>query len=313
MKKFLLTIILVSVLISDRLSAQTINPPSNLEAEPEELAYIKVKWDDNSSNEQGFYIERSYVNDTAAINWETIGGVSQNVRQFFDYWVTNQVTYYYRAYAYAGNDRSPYSNIGYATAVIDTSLIPRAPSNLKVINTTPVSITIRWEDNSDNETGFIIARREPFELLFRYIDSVSADILTYQETGLTTDNLYFYKVCSYNSFGLSDFTNTVSARAEKTNIIKNISEIPGGYFLGNNFPNPFNPSTSIKFGIPSYTFVRLTVYNSLGLEVENLISQNLPLGSYQVNWNAQNFTSGMYFYKIEAGEFTETKKMLLIK
>ncbi len=313
MKKFLLTILLALVLFSSsRLSAQSINPPSNLEAEPEQSSYIKVKWDDNSLNEDGFNIERSYVNDTASINWETIGSVSQNVRQFFDYWVTNQVTYFYRAYAFAGNVRSPYSNIGFTTAVIDTNH-PAAPTELKVVNTTPTSITIRWMDNSMNETGFIIARRLDGDLLFTYVDTVQADILTYQETGLTTDSLYYYKVCAYNSFGLSDFTNTVSARAEKTNIVNAISQFAGSYFLGNNYPNPFNPSTNIKFGITSSSYVKLTVYNSIGSEIENLVSQYLPSGAYQIKWNAQNFSSGMYYYKIETPGFTETKKMLLIK
>lgn len=295
------------------LKAQIINPPSNLEAEPEELSYIKVKWDDNSNNEQGFNIERSLINDTNLI-WETIGSVTANSEEFLDYWVTNNVVYYYRVYAFSGSARSPYSNIAFCTAIIDTNTHPRAPSNLRVINTTPVSISIEWDDNSENELGFIIARRVQGELLFQYIDTVEADVLTYQEMGLTPDNVYFYKVCSYNAYGLSDFTNTVSARAEKgTGVISSISELPSGYFLGNNYPNPFNPSTTIKFGISKRLFVKLKIYNSLGLEVGNLISQSLSPGTYEVKWNAGNFSSGIYYYKFESRDFTETRKMILTK
>jgi hypothetical protein len=183
-----------------------------------------------------------------------------------------------------------------------------------ITETTPVSIAIQWEDNSDNENGFIIARRIENEQLFQYIDTVEADVLTYQEMGLTPDVVYFYKVCAYNDYGLSDFTNTVSGRTEKgTNIINNVSEVPVQYFLGNNYPNPFNPGTTIKFGISVKAFVKLKIYNSLGMEVENLIYQNLNPGTYEVRWNAQNFNSGIYYYRFETDGFIESKKMLLIK
>lgn len=312
MKKLILTFLFFAFTLT-ALKAQTINAPSNLEAEPENFSYIKVKWDDNSNNEQGFNIERSYTNDTNMI-WETIGSVTANEEEFLDYWVTNNVIYYYRVYAFSGSVRSPYSNIAYCTASVDTNTHPRAPSNLKVTNTTPVSITIGWNDNSENELGFIIARRVQGELLFQYIDTVEADVLTYQEMGLTPDNVYFYKVCAYNVYGLSDFTNTVSARAEKgTGVISNISELPSGYFLGNNYPNPFNPSTTIKFGISARSFVKLNVYNSLGLEVGNLVNQSLNPGTYDVKWNAVNLASGIYYYKFETGNFTETRKMILTK
>ncbi len=313
MFKIIFKILLFTVFFYETSGAQTIVAPSNLEAEPEDFSYIKVKWDDNSNNEEGFYIERSYVYDTL-VAWETIGSVNQNIRQFFDYWVTNNVTYYYRVYAYAGSERSEYSNVAYTTAIIDTVNIPRAPSDLYIADTTSTSITINWTDNSSNELGFIIARRTQDEVLFSYIDTVGADILTYQEVGLTPDNLYFYKVCSYNNFGLSDFTNTVYAVTSKsTNIVAQNISFAESYFLGNNYPNPFNPSTSIKFGITERSYVKLTVYNSTGQVIENLIDQSLTAGTYLVKWNAINYTSGVYFYRIETGSFSEVKKMILIK
>lgn len=313
MKKFILQTLLFTLLFYGSLAAQTINAPSNLEAEPEEFSYIKVKWVDNSGNEEGFYIERSYYQDSAA-SWETIGSVNQNIRQFFDYWVSNNVTYYYRVYAYAGSERSDYSNIAFTTAVIDTNLIPAAPSNLIITDTTTTSITINWADNSNNESGFIIARRKQDEILFNYIDTVGTDVLTYQEVGLTPDNLYFYKVCSYNSFGLSDFTNTVySYTQNSTSIIYQNTMLSENFYLDNNYPNPFNPSTSISFGISKNSFVKLKIYNSQGKEIEILLSQNLTPGTYNVKWDAANYSGGLYFYRLEADNFSETKKMILIK
>lgn len=293
--------------------SQTINAPTDLNAEPEDLSYIKLRWDDNSNNEEGFIIERSLKNDTTAV-WEALASVNQNVRQFFDYWVTNQVTYYYRVYAYSGNVNSAYSNVAFTTAIIDTINIPKAPSNLIVLNTTPNSITIGWNDNSTNEQGFIIARRRSDELLFRYVDTVSADILTYQEVGLTPDNLYFYKICAFNSFGLSDFTNTVSALTVKsTGIFAQELAVADKYKLYYNYPNPFNPETKIKFSIPENTYVTLKVFNSAGMEVETLVNGNFSIGTYSYKWNASKYSSGVYFYALEAENFREVKKMILLK
>lgn len=313
MIKIILQILILTAFFSGMTGAQVINAPSNLEAEPEEFSYIKVKWDDNANNEEGFYIERSYSGDTS-VAWETIGSAVQNSDRFLDYWVTNNVTYYYRVYAYAGSLRSAYSNIAFTTAIIDTALIPAAPSNLILTDSTPTSITVEWQDNSNNELGFIIARREAGQLLFEYIDTVGMDILTYQEVGLTPDNVYFYKVCSYNSFGLSDFTNTVLARtAKSTNIVSQNVIAPDGFFLGDNFPNPFNPSTNIKFGITERSFVKLTIFNSAGMEVDRLLNQNLFAGTYQVRWRGERFSSGVYYYRLETDNFSEVKKMILIK
>lgn len=320
MKKFLLSVIVLTIFLSGSINAQTINAPSNLTAEPENMSYIKLRWDDNSNNENGFYIERSTVYDTT-IAWEILAGTGQNGRQYFDYWITNNVTYYYRVYAYAGNLRSAYSNVAYTTAVIDTVNIPKAPSNLHITNTTPNSITIGWNDNSINESGFIIARRRQDETLFRYIDTVTADILTYQEVGLTPDNIYFYKVCAYNSFGLSDFTNTVFGRTVKnTSIITPELTVPEKHFLGNNYPNPFNPATTIRFGITDRAFVSLKVYNTLGRETETLINNSLSEGIYNIKWNAAELSSGLYYYRLTVNpsgqgleSYSEVKKMILLK
>ncbi|MCB0726779.1 MAG: SBBP repeat-containing protein [Ignavibacteriae bacterium] len=96
--------------------------------------------------------------------------------------------------------------------------------------------------------------------------------------------------------------------------IENISyEVPEGYSLSQNYPNPFNPSTKLGFGISDLGFVSLKIYDVQGREVAVLVNENLSPGSYEFEWNASGFTSGVYFYKLQAGQFTETKKMLLTK
>jgi len=92
-----------------------------------------------------------------------------------------------------------------------------------------------------------------------------------------------------------------------------VQELSEEFILYQNYPNPFNPVTGIKFSIPVPSFVKLIVYNVLGSEVEILLNKYLIPGAYEVEWNAGGYSSGVYFYKIIAPDFTEMKKMVLIK
>jgi hypothetical protein len=91
------------------------------------------------------------------------------------------------------------------------------------------------------------------------------------------------------------------------------SETPASYLLQQNYPNPFNPSTKINYSIPAISFITLKVYDVLGNEVATLLNEEKPAGSYEVDFSASGLTSGIYFYKLTAGSFVETKKMLMIK
>ena len=89
--------------------------------------------------------------------------------------------------------------------------------------------------------------------------------------------------------------------------------LPIAYSLSQNYPNPFNPSTTIKYRIPELNFVSLKVYDVLGSEVATLVNEEKPIGSYEVELNASLLPSGTYFYKLQAGSFVETKKMVLLR
>ncbi len=80
-----------------------------------------------------------------------------------------------------------------------------------------------------------------------------------------------------------------------------------------NYPNPFNPSTTIEFSIPKAEFVTLKIYNILGQEVDELVAKRLVAGSYNYSWDASGFASGIYYYKIETGSFTQSRKLILMK
>jgi hypothetical protein len=80
-----------------------------------------------------------------------------------------------------------------------------------------------------------------------------------------------------------------------------------------NFPNPFNPTTKINYHIPQLSFVTLNVYDVLGSEIATLVNEEKSVGSYEIEFNATVLPSGIYFYRLQAGSFVETKKMVLMK
>jgi hypothetical protein len=83
--------------------------------------------------------------------------------------------------------------------------------------------------------------------------------------------------------------------------------------LQQNFPNPFNPTTNILFSLSGRSYVSLKIFDLLGREVASLISEEIPAGSYSRQWNAAKMSSGIYFYRLQAGSFTETKKLVLLR
>jgi hypothetical protein len=85
------------------------------------------------------------------------------------------------------------------------------------------------------------------------------------------------------------------------------------FTLDQNYPNPFNPSTTISYSIPSASNVKISVFNSLGQQVKNVENGYKNAGSYKVTLNASDLNSGIYFYKIEAGQYSSIKKMMLVK
>jgi len=92
-----------------------------------------------------------------------------------------------------------------------------------------------------------------------------------------------------------------------------INALPSKFLLNQNYPNPFNPSTAISYRLPTNTLVVLRVFDVLGREVETLVNERQNLGSHSVTFDASNLSSGVYFYRLEAGTYSATKKLLLLK
>jgi len=134
-------------------------------------------------------------------------------------------------------------------------------------------------------------------------------IITWDDyRNITDENIYAQRVNKNGTLG------------NPTGVLNEDSSLPVEYSLNQNYPNPFNPSTIISFSIPKEEFISLKVYNSLGEEVEDLVQETKPAGNYSVPFdarshsgNVRNLSSGIYFYSLSAGNFFQTRKMMLVK
>ena len=96
-------------------------------------------------------------------------------------------------------------------------------------------------------------------------------------------------------------------------LVKAEIQTPSEYYLSHNYPNPFNPVTSIKYALPEAARVKVAVYNTLGQVVEVLVDSEMEAGNHTVSWNSENNASGIYFYRIVTKDFIATKRMVLMK
>lgn len=185
---------------------------------------------------------------------------------------------------------------------------PNAPSGLTA---TPVgnNINLTWVDNSSNEDKFQIQRSSDNGTTWNPRDSVNANVITYSDP-IPGNGSWCYRVAAQNCMGRSAYTTQQCVTI--TGISQN-NELPKVFKLYQNYPNPFNPTTNIKFDIPKSSLVKLTIYDITGRVVELLADRVMNAGSYSINWNGSNYSSGVYFYRLDAGTYVKEMKMILVK
>ena len=120
-------------------------------------------------------------------------------------------------------------------------------------------------------------------------------------------------VGGYSAEVIGKYDYKIIKYSQKSNILPFSSEMPKQYSLSSNYPNPFNPVTKISFSIPINSYTKLVVYDISGKQVAELVDTELKAGAYDVDFDASQLASGTYFYRITAGNFTEVKKMMLVK
>jgi hypothetical protein len=130
-----------------------------------------------------------------------------------------------------------------------------------------------------------------------------------EPVAITSDAIYIYWIERNGG------TNGSLKKSAKllTGITPISTSTPDKFSLSQNYPNPFNPATKVKFDIPKQSIVQIKIYDLLGREIAELVNQQINPGTYEITWDASNYSSGIYFYKLTAGSFTDTKKMVLIK
>jgi hypothetical protein len=131
--------------------------------------------------------------------------------------------------------------------------------------------------------------------------------------GLGTSPAYWWRVKARNATGWGAFSEVRKFRVDLTSVRGIDVEKPTTYVLDQNYPNPFNPSTTIRYGLPERSHVTISVYNTLGQQVAQLVNNAFEAGYYDVNFDASSLPTGVYFYRMQAGRFVETRKLLLVR
>ena len=269
---------------------------------------VKLTWKDNSSNELGFVIQRK-IGDSASVGTFTIiDTVAENITAYIDSTTKDTTKYTYRVYAYNVDTASAYSNLATITTPLPVEL---TSFSANVVNG---KIIVTWETATEiNNAGFSIEKsadnKKYSELAFIKGKGTSTEKSSYTYIDKSVlSGKYYYRLKQVDFDGTYQYYKSVEIDLG----------LPKNYSLDQNYPNPFNPSTTIRFALPANAKVNVKLYNTLGQEVANVINSELNAGVHEVIFNASNFSSGVYFYRLEArgidgSNFVSTKRMLLLK
>jgi len=251
-----------------------------------------------------FYFDGNLIH-----NWQWTAGaygsgspLSIEANDFFGYYSYNEM--------YLDN---------YVCMIVPLTIVPlNAPTNLnaeEIFNPYP-QVKLTWQDNSSYfEYAFNILRKDGHPSVpgsFESIGAVPANTTVFIDSTVFVDSTYTYAVFAYNELGFSDTSNHETIILNPVNLTP-VNQVVNSFSLWQNYPNPFNPSTNIGFRIADRGFVSLKVYDVLGNEIATLVNQDLSAGEYEVEFSATEFSSGIYFYRLQSGTFIDTKWMVLLK
>jgi endo-1,4-beta-xylanase len=176
----------------------------------------------------------------------------------------------------------------------------------------PLSTILVW-NTANTSTSYHVQVSSNSQFTSTSIDTVIADT-SIKIKNLSPRTLYSWHVSAKNENGEGDYSATASFTTTASSVsVNQNTQVPVNYRLMQNYPNPFNPSTTIKFSLPAKSNVNMTLLNTLGQQIRVILNSELEAGEHQVVFNASGLPTGVYFYKFEAGQFTDIKKLVLMK
>jgi chitinase len=191
--------------------------------------------------------------------------------------------------------------------------IPQLSSPTNELAMDTMQVEFIWSP-VDWTTSYSIQVAEDKSFVDLVINENNISLTEYKTNKLDNSETYYWRIKAANIAGSGEWSETWSFTTPAVTVVKDIyASVNEGIKLFENYPNPFNPSTKIRFDINEQSFVTLKVYNSLGQEVRELISNIMNSGSYEFNFNASGLPTGVYSYALIVGDYVSTKKMLFLK
>lgn len=222
-------------------------------------------------------------------------------------------THYWRVSAANSSGTSAFSTPFHFST---TGALPLAPTLLTPGNTAAgqsLTPTLTWQSQLNIVRYHVqVSTASDFSVI-----TDSGSVTTAQRTipagRLVVGTIYYWRVKATNYVGTGEYSNPYNFSTSVTGVNMINAEVPKEFKLHGNYPNPFNPATTIRFSIPKSEQVTIKIYNNTGKLVSELLSSYFKQGTYEVQWNAESFSSGVYFYTLESSSFSDTKRMILVK
>jgi hypothetical protein len=223
----------------------------------------------------------------------------------------NNTTYYWRVSAKNDAGMSDWSQARSFTTIMSAPQSPTLATPADSAMNLQLNTTLSWNPVQGATVYHVQVSTAPF-IPFT-LDDTTISTTSKAIGPLALSTTYFWHVRAKNDGGWSPFSFTRQFGTIRTTSVDQAgTAIPTEHALSQNYPNPFNPTTTIQFALPKSSRVSLKVVDDLGKEVATLVAQELGPGYFTVRWQA-NVPSGIYFYRLHAGEFVQTKKMILLK
>ncbi|MCG3157722.1 MAG: hypothetical protein DKINENOH_04358 [bacterium] len=249
----------------------------------------------------------------SATSWDFIGTVLAHSDPDYNYVAPTLADGAQTCFVVSAHTANPlvFANSNEACGTSTDDLPPNAPALSGQAESGRVQLSWTEPDNEEPASYSVYRRLQSASTFGEAIATVTAR--EYQDTNIEKNTAYVYAVKA-KDYGdnVSVFSNEVPVVT--TSVAGRPNEVlPTEYALGNNYPNPFNPQTTIDFALPERGRVVLTILNSLGQEIERLVDADMQAGFHKVVWEAKSHTSGVYFYRLTSNGFTQMKKMVLMK